>query len=207
MTHTYTSKGQRRYRYYVCNNTQQNGRAACPAPSVPAEKIERFIVDEINAIGRDPALVGATLVESRRLAEDGITRLKSERAELERQRRADEAELGNVAAAGGATNNDLTRLAQVQKRIGQTESQLREVEDELVRLMAQDIGEEQVTAALVEFDTVWATLAPSEQARVLALLIERVDHDGKSGNVAITFRPSGLKSLAVAKPDREETAA
>src|SRR4029078_13701591 len=80
MTHTYTSKGQRRYRYYVCNNAQQNGRAACPAPSVPAGEIEQFVVDEIKAIGRYPALVAATCAESRRLSSDAIKRLKAERA-------------------------------------------------------------------------------------------------------------------------------
>ena len=74
-------------------------------------------------------------------------------------------------------------------------------------LVAQDISEEQVTAALGEFDTVWESLVSKEQARILALLIERIDHDGKSGNVAITFRPSGLKALTVAIPDLEETAA
>ena len=56
------------YRYYVCNNAQQHGRATCPAPSVPAGEIERFVVEEIKAIGRDPAPVAATLAESRRLA-------------------------------------------------------------------------------------------------------------------------------------------
>ncbi len=53
MSHSYTKKGNRLYRYYVCNNAQQNGRAACPAPSVPAGEIEAFVVEEIKAIGRD----------------------------------------------------------------------------------------------------------------------------------------------------------
>jgi site-specific DNA recombinase len=205
MTHTYTSKGQRRYRYYICNNAQQNGRASCPAPSVPAGEIEQFVVEEIKAIGRDPALVATTLAESRRLSDKGIKRLKSERAALERQRRADDAELGQLAASC-AQNQDLARVAQVRERIGQAERQMSEVQEELSQLVAVDITEEQVSAALGEFDTVWGTLALKEQTLVLALLIERIDHDGKSGNVAITFRNSGLKSLTSAKP-LEETAA
>jgi site-specific DNA recombinase len=52
MTHTYSSKGQRRYRYYVCTQAQQRGRHTCPSPSVPAGEIERFVVDQIRAIGR-----------------------------------------------------------------------------------------------------------------------------------------------------------
>jgi hypothetical protein len=117
-----------------------------------------------------------------------------------------EAELRRLAAIG-AENGDLARLAQVQERVDQAGRRRSEIENELELWVAQDISEEQVAAALVEFNTVWATLAPNEQARVLALLIEQIDHDGVSGNVAITFRPSGLKSLTVTKPNLEETAA
>jgi hypothetical protein len=33
------------------------------------------------------------------------------------------------------------------------------------------------------------------QARVLQLLIQQVAYDGANGKVAVTFRPSGLKTL------------
>ncbi len=36
---------------------------------------------------------------------------------------------------------------------------------------------------------------PKEQVRLVQLLIESVNFDGPGGNVAITFHPTGLKSL------------
>jgi hypothetical protein len=36
----------------------------------------------------------------------------------------------------------------------------------------------------------------SGQAHLLLLLIERVEYDGKGNEVAITFRPAGIASLA-----------
>jgi len=48
--------------------------------------------------------------------------------------------------------------------------------------------------ALAQFDPVWDALVPREQASLLQLLIERVDYDPKE--VAITFRPNGIASLA-----------
>jgi site-specific DNA recombinase len=206
MTHSFTTKGNRRYRYYICNKAQQHGRAACPAPSVPAEEIERFVVAEIKAIGRDYELVAATVAESRRLVEAGVKRLKAERAALERQRRGDEAEVARLVAAG-TDNGNATQLAQVQERIGQAERRLTEIEDELTRLVATDISEDEVAMALGEFETVWSALKPKEQARVLALLIERVDHDGKAGTVEITFHPAGVKVVANQVATHEETAA
>lgn len=35
-----------------------------------------------------------------------------------------------------------------------------------------------------------------EQARVVQLLIARIDYDGSVGKMAITFRPAGVRTLA-----------
>jgi hypothetical protein len=43
---------------------------------------------------------------------------------------------------------------------------------------------------------VWETLTPNEQARVIELLVERVEYDGRDGKVTVAFHPTGIKSLA-----------
>ena len=58
------------------------------------------------------------------------------------------------------------------------------------------VDEREVEAALSVFDPVWDTLSPREQARIIHLLVERVDYDGKHGTVSVTFRPNGIKTLA-----------
>lgn len=205
MTHTFTNKGNRRYRYYVCNKAQQLGRSTCPAPSIAAKQIEQFVIDEIKAIGQDPALVAATLAESRRLADEAVQRLKRERAALERQRRADGAEQRQLLARNNR-NFEPGRMAEVQERMAQTESRFAEVEAELAGVLTMHVVEADVAAAFAQFDNLWAALAPKEQARVLALLIERVDYDGQHGDVTFAFRPSALKVPAT-KVTSEETAA
>ena len=42
----------------------------------------------------------------------------------------------------------------------------------------------------------WESLSPREQARLLHLLVERVDYDGRDGTISITFHASGIKALA-----------
>jgi hypothetical protein len=52
-------------------------------------------------------------------------------------------------------------------------------------------------------------MTPSEQARVLRLLVSRVDYDGKHGKASITFQPLGLKTLAaemVGRANQEQRA-
>ncbi len=53
MTLTYTTKGTRRYRYYVCSHAQKYGYDQCPTRSVPAGQFERYVFQEAqDKIGR-----------------------------------------------------------------------------------------------------------------------------------------------------------
>jgi site-specific DNA recombinase len=203
MVHTYTSKGARRYRYYVCAHAQQRGWKTCPAPSLPAAEIERFVVDQIRCIGRDPALVAATVAETRRQTDEDIQRLKRERAVLERQRRDDAAEIGR---RGGPEGADSAAQADIEARMGIALRRLAEIRDEIGLLNVTVPSEDAVAAALADFDAVWESLSPREQAKALGLLIGRIDYDAGVSNVAITFNPTNLKILEAASK-LEETAA
>ena len=56
-----------------------------------------------------------------------------------------------------------------------------------------DITEREVTCLLADFATVWSELFPAEQARVVQLLVERVDVEEDALEVRI--RAEGLASL------------
>ena len=47
MQHTYTARGTRRYRYYVCPRAKEQGPETCSAGSVPAEELEQFVWNEL----------------------------------------------------------------------------------------------------------------------------------------------------------------
>src|SRR5262249_41214963 len=50
MVSSHTTKGSRRYRYYLCRQAQKHGWQTCPAPSVPAGQIERLVTAQIQAL-------------------------------------------------------------------------------------------------------------------------------------------------------------
>jgi site-specific DNA recombinase len=182
MMHTYTTKGSRRYRYYVCANAQQRGWKSCPGPSLPANEIERFVVDEIRCIGRDRELVAATVAETRRQSDKAIQALKRERAAIERQRR-------NHGEDDGETSQ---RLAAIREAIATLTSNLP--------------TDEQVASTLAEFDAAWTSLMPGEQGETLSMLIDHVAYEAGPGNVSITFKPTGLRILGTTTA-LEDTAA
>ncbi|MBI1900556.1 MAG: recombinase family protein [Planctomycetia bacterium] len=206
MRHAYSSKGERQYRYYVCAKAQQRGWDACPSPSVPAGEIERFVVEQVRCIGKDPSLLAATLAQVRQQTEAATQGLTAEKAALERQRRDDDAELRRLVGEPDAEGRT-GRMAEILDRQRAAEHRLAEISAELSAAGVGAVDDDAVAAALAEFDGVWSALVPREQARVLELLIERVEYDGQQANVSLTFRPTGIQALATELSQHEEQAA
>ena len=94
-----------------------------------------------------------------------------------------------------------------QDRVRDAEQRVTQIDDELATLAGDLVDESEVAAALADFDAVWAALAPREQARVVELLVDQVAYDGHAGSVAITFRLSGIRTLAAELSASEEEAA
>jgi site-specific DNA recombinase len=203
MNHSYTAKGGRQYRYYVCYKAQQHGWQACPSPSIPAGEIERFVVNEIKAVGRDPTVIKETLAQARRQAEEQIDHLKEERAGLRAQLRDDHAELARLVADSPGD----PRLFETHDRIRDAQRRATTIDEELVALDGKLVDEDEVVTALADFDSVWECLTSRERARVIELLIEQIVYDGTDGNISITFRPTGIKAFVGELTRRKEDAA
>lgn len=73
------------------------------------------------------------------------------------------------------------------------------------RLMNANISEESVRSALAEFEAMWDKLFPSEQARILNLLVERVDVF--EDRCSIRFRPGVPDLLPTPLPEDPDAAA
>ncbi|TWU38577.1 recombinase family protein [Novipirellula artificiosorum] len=194
MTHSYSCKGSKRYRYYVCGTAMQKGWAECPAPSVPAGEIERFVVQQIQSIGTDEELLDQTIGQIESRSKQQQEALESERKGLERQLRNDHEKLRAIAA--NATNNRrVAGLPELQSRIDVASDRLNAIESERQSLQNQSIDNADVRQLLAGFEELWDTIQPREQVRLTSLLVDRVDFDGVAGNVAITFHDTGMQSL------------
>jgi site-specific DNA recombinase len=196
MTPTHTTKdGNKRYRYYVCSSAQKRGWNTCPSKSIPAAQIEQLVVDQIRCIGKDPALLQATITQARAQDEARLAELEAERRGLDRELARWHAELQKIPA-NPVDDPTIARLADLQERIRLAEDRTGRVREEAAAIRRRRIDDDEVALALSVFDPVWESLTPAEQARVVQLLVQRVDYDGARGKVSITFQPAGIKTLA-----------
>ncbi len=109
--------------------------------------------------------------------------------------RGNEAVAGEIGA-GGARGSAGARLADLQERIGAAEKRAAEIGEEILTLGQAQVTQEEVEHALEAFEPVWDALAPREQARIVQLIVERVDFDGNNDQVSVTFHPTGIRTLA-----------
>jgi len=194
MVHSTSSKGPKRYRYYVCVQAQKRGWYTCPSKSVPAGEMERFVVEQIRAIGRDPVVMAETIRQVRAQSQKAIAELEREQKALERDL-ARRSKASRLHSAGAPTPN-CPDLANRQDELRRLEIRLTEVRERHLALSREVVDEQEAVRALSLFDPLWESLTPGEQARMVRLLVERVDYDGQKCTVTVTFRPTGIKALA-----------
>ena len=74
----------------------------------------------------------------------------------------------------------------------------RRTEHESADLLDRSIDEAAAAQALASFDPVWEALTPTEQVRLVELLVAHVDYDSVNGKLSITFHPTGIHSFLAA---------
>jgi site-specific DNA recombinase len=208
MTHVFATprpgaQGRASHRYYRCQSDLKSGRASCPSRSLPAETIERFVVERVRAVGRDPAVLAATLDTLRRADERALAALDAERPGLERDMAEITKQIG-VAAQAGRSPRAVATLADLQDREACIRTRLGEIAGLRRDLDDRRVARADLEAALGRFDEVWAELSPAEQARALRLLIRRIDFDAAAGKVAVTFHDGAPATLTT--PTKQEAA-
>ena len=189
MSHSFTTKGTKVYRYYVCQKAQKRGWDACPAPSIPAGEIEGFVINEIKAIGKNERLIQSTINEIRHQTEDSIKKLAGERCRLLRQLGQDSAELGHVAQH---LSPESDRLSQLKSRIESTERRIAKIAQEQQSLTDKEIQDQEVQEVFSDFSRLWGNLHPREQCRVIESLIQQVSYDGEAGRLSISYKPAAM---------------
>jgi site-specific DNA recombinase len=194
-----TRKGGRRYRYYTCVHAQKSGWQTCPSQSIPAGPIEQLVVEQIQRLGRDPLVLEQLLATVRQQDDARVAEWESERVGLERDLLRGQSEVRQMLAevsAGTSSNPAVTRLAELQARLAHIEQRLARLRGQMETWQQERLDQAAATEALAGLVPAWPTMSPQEQARVVRLLVLRVDYDGKNGKASITFQPLGLKTLA-----------
>ena len=137
-------------------------------------------------------MIRETIAAVQRQSKDQMALLAAEQRVLVRDLTKWHERLRKLAGKAGS----LAATADLQEQISSAEQRLSQIQDQRIKLERGQIGDEEVRQALSAFSPVWETLTPKEQERLIGLVVERIDYDGGSGKIAVTFHETGIKTLA-----------
>ncbi|MBI4902872.1 MAG: recombinase family protein [Acidobacteria bacterium] len=197
MTHTYTKKRNRLYRYYVCVTAHQRGWSACETRSVSAPELEHAVVEQIRGIAGDPAIFAEVVRQLGEQRRETAVNLGEERAALDRDLRRVAREMSSLtteAAQAGAPAS-AERLADLHERLASLEGRLGRIRLQLAETASSSVDATDLRDALAKFDPLWEHMNSHEQAQLVHALVEQVRYDGRTGTVTLGFRSAGIKQM------------
>ncbi len=196
MSHTFHGgNGRSKYRYYRCTHAIKSGQEACPSGSLPAGEIERVVIDEVRGLARDEALLAQVLKDAHTAIQGQLVAARRAHGDLRRQRDRDGRDLAQLAADSKADAQSISRISELRARLADANRQEPQLEARVAELESQTVTPADAKAAFGQFDKLWQSLSPREQARILKLLIASVDYDGQVGTISVTFHPTSIRSL------------
>ena len=178
-------------------------------PSVSAQKLESVIVEQIRRVGQDRALQREVLRQVQVANQAQRPALVGEQKRLGRKLgkvRASIRSLLDALATGERGASVSARIGDLEQQAEKLERRLSEISQELAGIDNATVDEKDLVKALSLFDPIWEVLFPSEQERVIRLLVDRIEHDGRTGTLAIEFAAAGIKALADELDAAKETA-
>jgi site-specific DNA recombinase len=199
MGHMTCRQGGRVYRYYRCATLARDGASACPGSRVTAADIEGFVLGKVQDLGKDADVIAQTMEAARTEFEARKPALVAELQRLGQLRQKLESQQETILDAVGDGEERpkvvVKRLQRLEEEIDGLAAEQERIRADLAAMKGQALDETQLREALADFDELWGELFPVEQARIVQLVIERVEYHAPKGGVGIDYRPGGLQAL------------
>ncbi len=200
MSPSTSRKGARVYRYYVCSSAQKKGYRTCRCPSIPAQKLEVRVIDQIRTVGQDPGLQKRMVTSAQKLQRAERTTLEAQHRRLEKKLAKVQDQIAELVTAisRGTARGDLisARLDELADKAETLQRELTKLDQQISALKVSSIDKHDLAEALSLFDPIWEVLYPTERTRITQLLIDRIDFRGKDTPLGIKFSPVGVRLLS-----------
>jgi site-specific DNA recombinase len=204
MTPTYASRGSKRYRYYVCSQAQKRGWDGCPSKSVPAGPMERIVVEQIAKLCQDPERLKKILTEASKQRRIRLTDLEGERCRLEGELKILMESLPQKIGAMNRDKRPPNGLETIRENIGHLERRMAETQEQAQALQQQPLEIEEAAQVLMSLEKGFDELPVTEQARLIRLMVQRIDYDGAQSKLALALDPARLVAVLEEQTKRKE---
>jgi site-specific DNA recombinase len=183
------------YRYYTCFSRNRYGRHGCQADRLPAEALERAVLESIRGTYADTDLIERALAGARQRADAAVP---SVRAEL----RSVEAKIGkaeqaleryfNAFESGTLTGRRFAgRVEELEARLAEVRKRREEIQDELERETVREPSQTDLRGAIGAIAEAMESGNPSQRKALLQELVSEIRVESRDA-IFPTYRlPNG----------------
>lgn len=201
MFYTYAEKhgGIRKYTYYVCLSAQKRGYSTCPTRSVRSQSIEEAVVDSLRKLSRDPESQQDLFKNQEQETHVQIDRIKDELSIAE-----DALESMHSTVIGSNNGTSLAAIKESKGLANQIQDQeqlISELRIRKVTLEEELFTTHQLQEACLVATPTWDALNLENKRRIIQLLLERIDYDGRTEKLELTLSGRGIRALYGLKQD------
>jgi site-specific DNA recombinase len=205
----------RAYFYYRCSRKQRSAGHACMLREVPAEAVEKFVLEQLRGLSIDPDAIRAAVREVNAGRDDAAAKLRSEadkvKASLTAARKTI-ASLTDAIEAGGDAAALVARLREREAQVADLRRELATLEEKVAATERQTVSAEAVVEGYTQLhrllDDAIAADAREELRDVLRAIIDVVEwredpSEPRSGEALIQLFeiPAGFWAPEKDKPD------
>jgi site-specific DNA recombinase len=188
-----TTKRGVTHRYYRCATRDKRGGHACPARPMTAGALEDYVIERLRDAVAGGNLAAEVTAAVQRRVSDVRNNLKVEHKMLPAQIVSLSAELQHATETlqhltGPARRPIEARLQAAGDQLERSEARLVAVETELHRLDGIEVEGAWVTECLTDFTRIWDLLTPENRARLVRVVVERVELDELANEVRVFLR-------------------
>jgi site-specific DNA recombinase len=183
------------YRYYVCVRAQKRGWQECPGPSLPADELEKFVVDQIRSLGRDDELLAEAVTRAQERLRERVEEREAKRDGLLRETGARREELRELVESAQERNGSAARASLLREEIRALSAESRRLDAQISAMQDRLLDEDELAGALEAFDPMWEALTTGERERLVHLLVREVEYDAKSETISVTFHAADEEAL------------
>ena len=108
------------------------------------------------------------------------------------------------ANASDDGNQPVSGFETIQENIGHLQRRLAETQVQAQALQQPTLELQEAAQALMALEQGFEELPVIDQARLLQLMVQRVDYDGSQGKLALTLDPAGLVAVLEEQNQRKE---
>jgi len=190
MIKTHTTRRARKYAYYTCLNIHKNGRKACRNKSVPAVKLDEFVIQHMRAITTNPKFLAAFMKKFTSQKQTDLREIEQELTVLQATLASWEIKPDGDSKSGFESMSDSSKSQGEKAR-----ERIHYLKQKRLILSNDDLNAGDITVILNQFFPVWDTLTLNEQNNIMDRLFEQILWDGRGEKLDFHYSPVGITLL------------